>query len=349
MKCVPITTIAMKWKWLAAGVFSLLLILIVPITLVSAWSGSASISPYTVYRGEPTSFTVTVNVNDSRSTDVSWVWVHFGWQASGVGYYFKANDGTKVSISGYGSRDFGPLQITVPQSALGQYSVEIQVRAQATGDWWAETKTSTDYVNVATIPTLQVSATGNPNSGTAPLTVYLSATVNGGLSPRTYSWSFGDGYTSSQQSPSHTYSSAGSYTAQLTVTDGASSANRQIVSDSVTINVSAPTGTDTGTGTGTPRAEPPLAIVAVVLIVVVGGVAGMLALKVFRKSEPEIYIPKPSKLVPIKTVKPAKSKVKSKPSKPMPVKPVGLSCPHCKLKLPADAAFCPECGRKIRS
>src|SRR5207245_4710778 len=35
----------------------------------------------------------------------------------------------------------------------------------------------------------------------------------------TYSWTCGDGGTSTQQSPSHTYATAGTYTATLTVTD----------------------------------------------------------------------------------------------------------------------------------
>ncbi len=41
----------------------------------------------------------------------------------------------------------------------------------------------------------------------------------GGTAPFTYSWDFGDGGTSSQASPTHSYSSPGSYTATLTVRD----------------------------------------------------------------------------------------------------------------------------------
>lgn len=228
------------WKKLVIGIFLMPLILTVSIPLTSAWSGSGGLSPYTIYQGEATKFTLTVSIDDSRSTDVSWVTVHFGWQPSGTVYYFKSDDGTRVSISGYGSHDF-ETYIAAPDSALGQYTVEIKVHAQATGDWWAETYTFTDYVDVNSIPTLQVSATGNPNSGTAPLTVSCNTTVSGGLSPYTYLWSFGDGGSSSQRNPSHIYTSAGTYTAQVTVTDGAF--QTQIVSDSVTINVSAPTYT----------------------------------------------------------------------------------------------------------
>src|SRR6185295_19751779 len=38
--------------------------------------------------------------------------------------------------------------------------------------------------------------------------------------PITYQWDFGDGVTSSSQSPSHSYSSLGTYNVTLTVTNG---------------------------------------------------------------------------------------------------------------------------------
>jgi trimeric autotransporter adhesin len=42
-------------------------------------------------------------------------------------------------------------------------------------------------------------------------------------SPTSWSWDFGDGGTSTAQSPSHTYQAAGTYTVKLTVLDGTSS------------------------------------------------------------------------------------------------------------------------------
>lgn len=65
-------------------------------------------------------------------------------------------------------------------------------------------------------------ASGNPASGAAPLTVSFSG--SGSTDPNgdtlTYSWNFGDGTTGSGITTSHTYNSAGPYSATLTVSDG---------------------------------------------------------------------------------------------------------------------------------
>jgi len=72
-------------------------------------------------------------------------------------------------------------------------------------------------ITVYPLPT--ATATAAPSAGCAPLSVSFTGGASGGTSPYTYSWVFGDGGTSTAQSPSHTYTSAGSYTAVLTVTD----------------------------------------------------------------------------------------------------------------------------------
>jgi PKD repeat protein len=82
-------------------------------------------------------------------------------------------------------------------------------------------------------PTAVMSAT--PSTGAAPLTVTFSSagSFDPGGSIASYLWNFGDGTTSAAANPSHTYTSAGTYTARLTVTDNAGST----ASASVTITV----------------------------------------------------------------------------------------------------------------
>ncbi|HKV36831.1 MAG TPA: phospholipase D-like domain-containing protein [Pyrinomonadaceae bacterium] len=81
----------------------------------------------------------------------------------------------------------------------------------------------------------QVSASGTPSGGPAPLTVnFVSSASDPDGVISSFHWDFGDGGTSSSQSPSHTYNSPGTYVAQVTVTDNMGATANALV----TINVS---------------------------------------------------------------------------------------------------------------
>jgi glucose/arabinose dehydrogenase/chitodextrinase len=69
-------------------------------------------------------------------------------------------------------------------------------------------------------PTARAAASGT--SGPAPLTVQFSSAGSGDPDgdPLSFLWTFGDGATSSQANPVHTYSGPGGYTVQLQVSDG---------------------------------------------------------------------------------------------------------------------------------
>jgi OOP family OmpA-OmpF porin len=65
-----------------------------------------------------------------------------------------------------------------------------------------------------------VRATCTPSSGAPPLTVdcrCVATTEVGAV--KGYAWDFGDGGTSTEQNPKHTYTSAGNYSAKCTATD----------------------------------------------------------------------------------------------------------------------------------
>jgi hypothetical protein len=61
--------------------------------------------------------------------------------------------------------------------------------------------------------------------------VIFVAEIIGGFAPYTYEWDFGDGNTSTEEIPSHTYSSAGDYTVSLTVTDDRGNTDTEIRTD----------------------------------------------------------------------------------------------------------------------
>ncbi len=96
----------------------------------------------------------------------------------------------------------------------GVYTVLFTV-TDADGD---EDTASVDVsVQDNTVP--QVALTATPSTGYAPLTAQFDPGVSGGDLPLTYQWSFGDGDTSTQANPSHVYTTPGTYTVTLEVTD----------------------------------------------------------------------------------------------------------------------------------
>lgn len=64
-----------------------------------------------------------------------------------------------------------------------------------------------------------VAIAAHPDGGTAPVTVQLTAEVQGGDGPLVYLWDLGEGGTSAAESPQVAYASAGSHGVALTVTD----------------------------------------------------------------------------------------------------------------------------------
>ena len=69
-----------------------------------------------------------------------------------------------------------------------------------------------DSIHAGSAPTASFTAT--PTAGLTPLTVQFTDTSTG--SPDAWSWDFGDGETSSQQHPSHSYQASGRYSVSLT-------------------------------------------------------------------------------------------------------------------------------------
>jgi PKD repeat protein len=98
-------------------------------------------------------------------------------------------------------------------TAPGSYNVTLTV-TEAGGA--TSTKTRTQFV---VVENLAADFSAAPTSGYAPLPVAF-ADRSTGLATG-WRWEFGDGSTSTDRNPSHTYGTAGSYTVKLTVTDAA--------------------------------------------------------------------------------------------------------------------------------
>lgn len=73
-------------------------------------------------------------------------------------------------------------------------------------------------IETTTAQTLEAAFTVSVTSGTIPLTVNFTDQSTG--NPTSWIWDFGDGNSSTEQNPTHTYTAASDYTVTLTVSDG---------------------------------------------------------------------------------------------------------------------------------
>ncbi len=101
---------------------------------------------------------------------------------------------------------------------------------------------------------LSVSASANRTAGNSRLAVSFASTPSGGVAPYGFAWTFGDGGISSLQNPSYTYISAGTFGANLTVTD---SNGARAASNTVTITVDGSGSAGTITGSSPPVVQQP--------------------------------------------------------------------------------------------
>lgn len=100
---------------------------------------------------------------------------------------------------------------SVTYSTAGNYNVSLTV----TNALGTNTATQTNYIVVGTAPTAGYTSTTNG------LTANFTSTSTGAT---TYAWDFGDGGSSTQANPSHTYAVDGTYTVVLTTTNACGTA-----------------------------------------------------------------------------------------------------------------------------
>src|SRR5205807_7157385 len=117
----------------------------------------------------------------------------------------------------------------------GSYTVVLTVIDAA-----GQTASSTQTVTVSSPPppTLIASFTYTPTSPLVGQQVTFVASVSGGTAPYSFSWSFGDGSIGSGSTVTHAYSSAGTFSVILVVSDSGSP--QQTSSSQSSITVSSP-------------------------------------------------------------------------------------------------------------
>lgn len=215
------------------------------------WSSYQTVAPDGLTAYDPT----------SSSLEVSWNPIAYVEDPGYYALYQSTTPGGPYALAGSTSDKYDHyLQVTGLAASTTYYFV---VKAASTADnvhnqntiesgYSAEASGTTEQ---GAAP-LNVKASANPTTGTAPLEVQFSFVHSGGTPPITAaSWTFGDGGTSTEQSPKHTYTATGTFAVGLTITDSqnqkASDNTLQISTSpactlacSATVPTNAPPGTE---------------------------------------------------------------------------------------------------------
>jgi PGF-pre-PGF domain-containing protein len=117
------------------------------------------------------------------------------------------------------SWDFGDGTTSTDQNPVHVYSLagSYTVTLTSTNPAGSNTTSKTGYIMVAGTAPI-ITFTASPRVGIAPLAVQFNDTST--LSPTLWSWDFGDGTTSTEKNPAHTYNSVGVYNVKLSATNG---------------------------------------------------------------------------------------------------------------------------------
>src|SRR2546427_885105 len=205
-------------------------------TLEASWNmasltpNDASATPMTEFFGTSPPPTLSASFTYSPPSPQTGQTVSFIGSASGgslpYSYSWSFGDGS----TGTG------LSAKHAYSSAGTLAVALTVKDNGSPP---QTTTSQQSITVSGAPPqLTASFAYSPSSTKAGQPVTFTASANGGTSPFTFSWSFGDGLTGTGSPVTHTYTSAGSYTAALTIKD--SSTPQQTATSRNTVSVTIP-------------------------------------------------------------------------------------------------------------
>lgn len=174
---------------------------------------SGTLVPVALYSANATSGTAPFPV---QFQDIS--------ENSPTGWYWDFGDGINSTVR----------NATHTYTTAGVYTVNLTVTNAAGSDSLANTgyitvstaATPTPTATPDTVPSPVANFTGSPITGTAPVAVTFNDTSSGNATG--WTWSFGDGNSSTVQNPVHTYTAAGNYTVVLIAANvgGSSSAIR---------------------------------------------------------------------------------------------------------------------------
>ncbi|MBW6474610.1 MAG: PKD domain-containing protein [Anaerolineaceae bacterium] len=193
------------------------------------------------------SYTVQLTVTNALGSSTVSEILNIGAQLS-ADFNFTPRNGTAPMIVDFTDRssgnptswlwNFGDGNISTEQNPRYVYSVPnpsgYSVTLTVSGDQGSQTKISADRVIVKEKLTADFSS--DLTNGIVPFTVYFQD-LSTGTGIVSWQWDFGDGTTSNEPNPSHTFSTANVYDVKLTVTNNEGESNSEVKSGYVYANL----------------------------------------------------------------------------------------------------------------
>ena len=134
------------------------------------------------------------------------------------------------------SWDFGDGGTSTEQNPSHTYSTKgsYSVSLTANNTYGSDTKTKTDYitVNISIYAPIANFTTNNTTVAKGDSIMFTDQSTN---NPTSWSWDFGDGSSSTEQNPTHTYNTKGNYSVSLTANNTYGS-NTNTKTDYITVN-----------------------------------------------------------------------------------------------------------------
>jgi PKD repeat protein len=175
-------------------------------------NGSApSQPPATSAPNAPTALT-----SNGSGTSVTLRWTDNATNESGVNVYLSAGSGAYARVA---TTSANATSIIITGLSAGSYRSYVAA-TNAVGESAASNVVTFTLSGVPASPGLSAEFDVTPSAPRAGLLLQFSDRSTGG--PTSWSWSFGDGGSSSAQSPTHVFATAGTYNVTLSVSNGGS-------------------------------------------------------------------------------------------------------------------------------
>jgi len=187
--------------------------------IIQAKSSTNQLRAYSAWI-EPTELTARVTLPHGGETYRAGSIRNIRWLAAVPPSQGPATVDIQLSLNGV-SGPWETIAQGVPNSGCYQWLVD----ASGSKHCRVKVTVSTGSDSVSAISPSDFTITGyladahGPYYGLIDQPVQFTGSAEGGTSPYTFHWTFGDGTSSDEQNPVHTYTTAGNYTVKLTVTD----------------------------------------------------------------------------------------------------------------------------------